>query len=333
MSDTNSLEIKLGGQDVLLTNGFTSRVAGNYLSNGIHFDTRYQSSVNGEEVSLYVKGGSGDPDPSDVTLLSSALQLYFSAAMYGAAPVVGNFSIKAWSNGTPPGLTSVDSVNVKQGLYFGFNAAVTEPLRIDYTGTLADETGRGFLHKTWGVGTDGNDALDASSWTVAAAILGGGGNDAITGGANADLLIGGLGSDLLTGGLGSDRFVYKTVYQGVGGAGGLGGLTGDVITDFNTSLGKDADVLDMSDLFASSLGATGQASSDATKLIQGGYIDLVKTNTGKDLQVFVDRDGGGAMGLLVTLQNVDSYMTSSGETTEQLLQRLLTEGRMQVTHA
>eukprot|EP01031_Cornospumella_fuschlensis_P022675 gene22675-27646_t len=333
LSDNNSLEVVLGGQDVLLTNGFTSRVAGNFLSNGIHFDTRYQSSVNGEEVSLLVKGGSGDPDPSDVTLMGSAFQLNFSAAMYGAAPVVGDFSIKAWSNGTLPGLTSVDSVNVKQGLYFGFNAAVTESLRIDYTGTLADETGRGFLHKTWGVGTDSNDTLDASSWTVAAAILGGGGNDAITGGANADLLIGGLGSDRLTGGLGSDRFVYKTVYQGVGGAGGLGGLTGDVITDFNTSLGKDADVLDMSDLFASSLGATGQASSDATKLIQGGYIDLVKTNTGKDLQVFVDRDGGGAMGLLVTLQNVDSYMTSTGETTEQLLQRLLTEGRMQVTHA
>lgn len=333
LSETNSLEAVLGGQDVLLTNGFTSRVAGNFLINGVHFDTRYLSSVNGEDVSLYVKGGSGDPDPADVTLLGSAFQLNFSAAMYGAAPVVGDFSIKAWSNASLPGLVSVESVNVRQGLYFGFNAEVAQAMRIDYSGTLLDETGRGFLHRSWGLGTDGSDTLDASSWTVAAAILGGGGNDAITGTANADLLIGGLGADRLTGGQGADRFVYKTVYQGVGGAGGLGGLTGDVITDFNTSLGKDADVLDMSDLFASSLGATGQAVSDAGKLIQGGYIDLVQTNAGKDLQVFVDRDGGGAMGLLVTLQNVDSYMTVPGETTEQLLQRLLTEGRMQVTHA
>ncbi|PUE07214.1 hypothetical protein B9Z51_15275 [Limnohabitans sp. T6-5] len=335
LSETNTLEVMLGGQDVLLTtsNDFSSRVSGNFLNNGVYFDTRYQKTVNGEDVTLYVKGGSGDPDPNDLTLTASALQLNFSAAMYGAAPVVGDFSITAWSNGSLPGLTSVDSVNVKQGLYFGFNGAVTEPMRIDYTGTLADETGRSFLHKTWGVGTDGGDTLDASTWTVAAAILGGGGNDAITGTAYADVLVGGLGADRLTGGLGSDRFVYKTVYQGVGGAGGLGGLTGDVVTDFNTSLGKDADVLDMSDLFASSLGATGQAVIDATKLIKGGYIDLVKTNAGHDLQVFVDRDGGGAMGLLVTLQNMDSYLTVPGETTEQLLQRLLTEGRMQVSHA
>ena len=40
------------------------------------------------------------------------------------------------------------------------------------------------------------------------------------------------------------------------------------------------------------------------------------------------------MGLLATLQSVGTYTNSvSGETTEQLLQRLLTEGRMQVTHA
>jgi hypothetical protein len=82
------------------------------------------------------------------------------------------------------------------------------------------------------------------------------------------------------------------------------------------------------------LGTNGNAQHDAAAMMVGGYIDLVKTNGGQDLQVFIDRDGGGAMGLLTTLQSVGAYTNSiSGETTEQLLQRLLTEGRMQVTHA
>jgi hypothetical protein len=43
------------------------------------------------------------------------------------------------------------------------------------------------------------------------------------------------------------------------------------------------------------------------------------------------------MGQLVTLKDIGAglgtYFTVSNETSEQLLQRLLTEGRMQVTHA
>jgi hypothetical protein len=149
-----------------------------------------------------------------------------------------------------------------------------------------------------------------------------------------------LGADTLTGGSGSDRFAYNTVNQGSGGTGGLGGTAGDVITDFNTSSNStQADVLDLSDLFQLVAGdsLTGNAQHDAQTLVAGGYIDLVRVNSGKDLQVWVDRDGGDVMGQLVTLQDigtgVGNYFSVSNESAEQLLQRLLTEGRMQVTHA
>jgi hypothetical protein len=120
----------------------------------------------------------------------------------------------------------------------------------------------------------------------------------------------------------------------------LGGTAGDVITDFNTSSNStQADVLDLSDLFQLVAGdsLTGNAQHDAQTLVAGGYIDLVRVNSGKDLQVWVDRDGGDVMGQLVTLQDigtgVGNYFSVSNESAEQLLQRLLTEGRMQVTHA
>jgi hypothetical protein len=120
----------------------------------------------------------------------------------------------------------------------------------------------------------------------------------------------------------------------------LGGTAGDVITDFNTSSNSiQADVLDLSDLFQLAPGdsLTGDAQHDAQTLVAGGYIDLVRVNSGKDLQVWVDRDGGDVMGQLVTLQDIGAglgnYFSVPNESAEQLLQRLLTEGRMQVTHA
>jgi hypothetical protein len=82
---------------------------------------------------------------------------------------------------------------------------------------------------------------------------------------------------------------------------------------------------------------SGDAQADTRTLIDGGYIDLVRVNSGRDLQVWVDRDGGGVTGLLVTLKDIGtgpaSYFSVENESSEQLLQRLLTEGRVQVTHA
>jgi Ca2+-binding RTX toxin-like protein len=154
------------------------------------------------------------------------------------------------------------------------------------------------------------------------------------------MIVGGFGADSLTGGGGSDRFVYKNITSGAGGTGGLGGTGGDVITDFNTDRNStNADVLDLSELFQLPDGSrfTGDAGVDTQLLRSGGYMDLVRTNSGRDLQVWVDRDGGGVTGLLVTLTGIGvgtgNYFTVENESSEQLLQRLLTEGRFQVTHA
>ena len=74
-------------------------------------------------------------------------------------------------------------------------------------------------------------------------------------------------------------------------------------------------------------------------MVAGGFIELVrKTNAQTfkdDLQLWVDRDGGGAMGLLVTLADAGSNLPAqypAVESTQQLLERLIQEGRIVVSH-
>lgn len=341
LSETNRLEVLLGDRDVLLTSGFSAAGYGHFLVEGQSYSARYSATINNESVELYVRGGRLAPDLEGMSLSGSAMQLDFNTALAGAAPLLGDFSINTWG-GAVSGLSSVTSLNNRQSLYMEFSSAVSSPIQVVYNGSLKDEFGRSLGHTVWGLGTEGSDTLDASSWsaTAGAAIVAGAGNDRVTGTAHADLIVGGLGADTLTGGSGSDRFAYNTVNQGSGGTGGLGGSAGDVITDFNTSSNStQADVLDLSDLFQLAPGdsLTGDAQHDAQTLVAGGYIDLVRVNSGKDLQVWVDRDGGDVMGQLVTLQDIGTglgnYFSVPNESAEQLLQRLLTEGRMQVTHA
>jgi Ca2+-binding RTX toxin-like protein len=341
LSETNRLEVLLGDRDVLLTSGFSAAGYGHFLVEGQSYSARYSATLNNQSVELYVRGGRLAPDLEGMSLSGSAMQLDFNTALTGAAPLLGDFSINTWG-GAASGLSSVTSLNNRQSLYMAFSSAVTSPIQVVYNGSLKDEFGRSLGHTVWGLGTEGSDTLDASSWSAAAgaAIMAGAGNDRVTGTAGVDLIVGGLGADTLTGGSGSDRFAYNTVNQGSGGTGGLGGTAGDVITDFNTSSNStQADVLDLSDLFQLAPGdsLTGDAQHDAQTLVAGGYIDLVRVNSGKDLQVWVDRDGGDVMGQLVTLQDIGAglgnYFSVPNESAEQLLQRLLTEGRMQVTHA
>ncbi len=332
LSETNRLEILLGKNDVLLTPNFTVSY-GHYQVNGTHYSAKYTSNL----AEMFVQGGQAAPDLVGSRYYSNAIQLDFNAATYGAVNV-GHFQVDPWGpHAIIPALIQVSAVNARQGLYLTFNGPLSGSVKLTYSGALLDEYSRSYEHTVWGIGTDGSETLDASAWAVSkgVALSAGGGDDRITGTAGSDVMVGGMGSDSMTGGMGSDRFLYTTLNENTGGAGGLGGLSGDVITDFNTEANSPhADVLDLSQLFASTLETKGNAQHDAAAMMAGGYIDLVKTNRGQDLQVFVDRDGGGAMGLLATLQAVGTYTNSvSGESSEQLLQRLLTEGRMQVTHA
>ena len=343
LSETNRLEVMLGDRDVLLTAGLTLSGTGHFFVEGQSYTSRYTALVNGQAVEMYARGGRLAPDPLGAVIHGNTVQLDFNAALIGNDPAAVDFVSSSWGVSRGVDLTALSFLNNRQSLYMEFGAAVTTPLRVEYRGTgLKDEFGRGVGHSTWGVGTEGSDILDASGWdaAVGAVLLAGGGNDSLRGTAGNDMIIGGFGADSLTGGGGSDRFVYKNITSGAGGTGGLGGTGGDVITDFNTDRNStNADVLDLSELFQLPDGTrfTGDAGVDTQLLRSGGYMDLVRTNSGRDLQVWVDRDGGGVTGLLVTLTGIGvgtgNYFTVENESSEQLLQRLLTEGRFQVTHA
>jgi hypothetical protein len=241
----------------------------------------------------------------------------------------------------------------------------TDPLTV-----LKDEAGRSFASKIWLIGTDGVDTdtlsggiittprLNASVLTNAeqaqgVMLLGGAGADQITGGSGADTLIGGTGADTLTGGAGADTFRFVNEVADSGADGNLGGTRGDVITYFNFGVrngqadATQADRLDLSQLFGADANFTGNAATDAATLTDNGYLDIRTTlrRVGNadvtDWQVWVDRDGKDAegantFGLLVTLQGIDTSNSGSGitsETTSDLLQRMLQEGRLVVTQA
>jgi hypothetical protein len=175
-------------------------------------------------------------------------------------------------------------------------------------------------------------------------MLGGAGSDLIKGSDRSDVLLGGLGADTMTGGAGSDTFKYVNEVQGAGAAGGLGGKDGDVITDFNFGRADEtqADRLDLAMLFDDSLAANGNATHDVAQLVDGKFMDIVQTRVTvngvarKDWEVWIDRDGGGNYQRMVTLQGAGDALPSNyagNETTSELLQKLLTEGRLTVAHA
>lgn len=195
--------------------------------------------------------------------------------------------------------------------------------------------------------------LSASEQAAGVTIVAGGGSDLLQGGSGADTLIGGLGIDTLTGGAGADTFRYANEISGAGADGNLGGIRGDVIKDFNFGVNTgsgaadalQADRLDLRELFTEAF--TGSAATTAQRLNSQGYLDIrqvLRTDNSSglsvtDWQIWVDRDGqdsngSNTFGLMATLQNVDLANSPTGitgsETTSELLQKLLEEGRLQV---
>lgn len=377
LSDTNTLEVKLGKNDVLLTTGFGTSERGAYRLNASWYDTSYSASTaDGQTMTLYSSGG------NQTTTLSTAkwtsgnqlLQLGLDHAMITGTLLAGDFTYAGLGNNDTFTNVSVASISQRQGIQFSFGTALTGPVKIIYNTTtnpslqLLDEDGRGFSSNIWLVGTAVADTdttlngvitnrlnasvLSALEQSQGVAIIGGGGADKLTGGSGADTLIGGLGADTLTGGDGADTFRYVNEIAGSGADGNLGGTKGDVITDFNFGIkngvldAKQADRLDLRDLFNATF--TGNASTDADTLVDNGYLgitNVVRRVSGVDItdwQLWVDRDGkdaGGSntLGLLTTIQNIqlenlDSGI-SGGESSTELLRRMLEEGRLVVAHA
>ncbi len=353
LSDNNTLEVRLGTNDVMLATGFNTPVRGIFSFNGNWYDQQYVLVDNtnaANTVTLYSRGGDQAADLNSFKMLTTtSMQLNFDHAMLGV-PLKADFSASLLnadgSLGTTQAIGSVSTVNLRQGLSIGFTAALQGPVKITYSptntaNTLTDEgAGRTMSHTTWLVGTDSGDTLDGSHLgTVVESpgltMLGGASSDRLIGGQGADVLIGGLGVDTMTGGLGSDTFKYVNEIQGAGAAAGLGGKDGDVITDFNfgtalvngaqVSSEKEADRLDLSMLFdpAALTGLKGTpagAHDDAALLVNSKFMDIVQTRVSRngvannDWEVWVDRDGGGNYQRLVTLQGAgDAAVALSAE--------------------
>lgn len=99
------------------------------------------------------------------------------------------------------------------------------------------------------------------------------GRDTIVGTGGDDVITGGEQSDTLTGGAGRDAFVYNSIRDGL-----------DTITDFTPG----TDRLDLSNLLTS-IGIT------ASQALSQGYIRLVNTSAGVQVQVDVDGSAGSVL--------------------------------------
>lgn len=368
LSDTNTLGIRLGNNDVLNVTGMTFGGRGAFRIGDDWFSARYTATAaDGKALALYSRGGDEATLANKVKIGTGgqSIQIDFDHAMLAGTALPGHFQLSALGTNDTFINYQVSQVRQRQSLQFGFQNNLSGPLKIIYSNTdttsmLLDEAGRNFGSKVWLIGSDYSDTdevgisrlnasvLRASEQSLGVTILGAAGNDQITGGSGADVLIGGLGSDTLTGGSGLDLFRYVNEIGGAGADGNLGGASGDVITDFNFGTlngvadGAQADRLDLRQLF--SLPLTGDSGVDAQTLADG-YIDIraVVRRVGDafltDWQVWVDRDGrdssgASAFGLLTTLQNVSlagsETTITGGETSAELLRKMLEETRLVV---
>lgn len=335
LSETNTLEIKLGSNDVLLTTGLGALQHGVFKVNGSWYDSFYTATTTDNQV-LKVYANGGDQE----TLLSTAqwntsetlLSLGLDHAMIIGSVNKGDFAITRLDTGNAVTDWAVTPFNQRQGLQFSSSTAWSAPLKITYSPTnsntqLRDEVGRGFASTVWLVGTGGDDTdttlngettyrlnadkrLSTDEQNKGVILVAGSGADQLTGGLGADVLIGGLGADTMTGGAGADTFRYVNEVAGSGADGNLGGLVGDVITDFNfgvkatsvngsttyAAAADEADRLDFRDFFDVTF--TGNATTDAASLINNGYLGINKLNkNGKTVWEFTaDRDGKDAQG-------------------------------------
>lgn len=333
LSETNTLEIKLGSNDVLLTTGLGTVQQGVFKVNGSWYDSFYTATTTDNQVlKVYANGGDQQTTLSTAQWNSSGtlLSLGLDHAMIKGTVANGDLAITRLDTGNAVTGWSVFSVNQRQGLQFQFNEAA--PLKITYSPTntntqLLDEVGRGFASTVWLVGTGGDDTdttlngettyrlnadkrLSTDEQNKGVILVAGSGADQLTGGLGSDVLIGGLGADTMTGGAGADTFRYVNEVAGSGADGNLGGLVGDSITDFNfgvkattvngsttyAAAANEADRLDFRDFFDVTF--TGNATTDAASLINNGYLGINKLNkNGKTVWEFTaDRDGKDAQG-------------------------------------
>jgi Ca2+-binding RTX toxin-like protein len=166
-------------------------------------------------------------------------------------------------------------------------------------------------------GNTGNDYLS-----------GGAGNDTLSGGAGNDILAGGVGNDTLTGGAGADTFKWSLADRGTEGT-----PAADRITDgaaFNSTSGEALDLRDL--LAGESHVGTDPGNLANYLLFEKSGLDTV-IHISSNGQFSADAGFGGiSAGNLakedqrITLVGVD--LTSGSTTDQQVIQNLLTNGKL-----
>lgn len=342
LSESNTLAVTLGNNDVLLTagSGFTSAVpdVGLWTVHGRYYDSLWSGTDSGQSVYLVAKSGLLPMGlKTGLAASNTTVTVVFDQTLLSSASVaLGEFTL---DSGTLSSVTLTTSANkLDLNLSSGFTGGV---LGLTYSGSnLLSSDGVKVNYTKWYVGDASANTIDGSSEASAKmALFGNLSNDILKGGTKGDLIVGGAGNDTLTGNGGGDIFRWDAGDVGV-----------DTVTDFNyakSALGETgtADKLDLRALLSTS-GLTADNLSTHlptyVSLVQGGtsVVSSLSTTT-SDAVMKVDTNADGTVEQTIVLQGQWSGlqgMTDVGgsaigagtPTSSQMLQELVSRGQLLV---
>jgi hypothetical protein len=183
--------------------------------------------------------------------------------------------------------------------------ATTGVAELHLVGTSAANTLTGGSGNDFILGEGGNDTLSGGAGNDV--LFGGTGNDTLTGGADNDVLIGGAGTDLLDGGLGVDVLRWT-----------LGETGTDTVQNFGTAAGTD--ILNLRDLLVGEA-HTGTSAGNLASYLHFNY-------SGGNTTVSVNSNAAGGVEQTIVLQGVDVTLGGTLTTDQQIIQDLLTKGKL-----
>src|SRR6266545_2380612 len=139
-----------------------------------------------------------NPAPPDETITESDVLSDIESAAIAGGPQDDTFDVSGWSAGAltvngQGGSDTVKSTAPGAGTLTLTNSGITFT---DVNGTSAATLTFSSIEIIYLYGSSGDDTLDASQYTGAAALIGGDGNDILKGGPGLNLLDGGAGDDL-----------------------------------------------------------------------------------------------------------------------------------------
>jgi Ca2+-binding RTX toxin-like protein len=263
-----------------------------------------------------------DPNPAapDESIVESDTLLSIEAATITGSPQDDTFDVSGWTAGpltiNGGGETAgdtVQSVAPEPGTLTLTNSGITfdpdDPASATSNATVTFTS----IEVVWLYGSDGDDVLDASTYSGAAALIGNGGNDTLKSGPGANLLNGGDGDDL---------FIFKPdagldLDLVLGGAG---------IDTLDYSMFLAPVTVNLSSLAALQIAVAGDKqliitsnaplSEEIENLIGGRGADLL---TGNGLNNRITGGGGGdtiagGLGVDTLVETADTNFTLSGST-------------------